>query len=206
MARSGRFGTRRTVAALVLALLSVAPQMVVGADDSGPDRITVDLRAGSGTLSGGRSWDASGVTGTATLTADGDQTVVEMTVRGAAGDHPDHIHRGRCADPEPNPLYPLSDVVLNPADPEGHSTTRVDVPLAELLAGEYLILVHESAQNLNVYLVCGDIVAERQAAMPSTGAGPGGAAGDRPLLAGLGGAAILFAAALRARRRVAAAP
>jgi hypothetical protein len=206
MARSGRFGTRRTVAALVLALLSVAPQMVAGADDSGPDRVTVDLRAGSGPLSGGRSWDASGVTGTATLTADGDQTVVEMTVRGAAGDHPDHIHRGRCADPEPNPLYPLSDVILNPADPEGRSTTRVDVPLAELLAGEYLILVHESAQNLNVYLVCGDIVAERQTAMPSAGAGPGGAAGDRPLLAGLGGAAILFAAALRARRRVAAAP
>jgi hypothetical protein len=195
MARSDWFNTRRAVSVLALALFSVAPQTVAGAHDSGPEHVTVELRARSGPLSGGRSWDASGVTGTATLTADGDQTVVELTVRGAAGDHPDHIHRGRCAEPEPNPLYPLS----------GHSTTRVDVPLDELMAGEYLILIHESAQNLNVYLACGDIVAERQAAMPTTGTGPVGTDDDLPLLAGLGSAAVLASVAQRVRRRGAAA-
>jgi hypothetical protein len=203
MARSGWTSTRRTVAALVLAVLSVASAVGVRADQASPERVTVDLRAGTGSLSGGRSWDASGVTGTATLAADGDQTVVALVVRGAAGTHPDHIHRGRCADPEPNPLYPLSDVVLNPADREGRSTTRVDVSLRELLAGEYLILVHESAQNLNVYLACGDIVARREAAMPNTGVAPRGGVDDRPLLAGLGAAALLAVAALAARRRAA---
>src|SRR5262245_25351502 len=53
--------------------------------------------------------DNSGVQGTAVLTADGDQTLVVLDVVGAAGEHPDHIHRSTCDDPEPNPLYPLTD-------------------------------------------------------------------------------------------------
>src|SRR4051794_36698657 len=73
--------------------------------------------------------NGSGVHGTAVLTARGDQTLVALDVVGVAGEHPDHIHRSSCDNPEPNPLYPLTDVVLSEADPQGHSETLVDVSL-----------------------------------------------------------------------------
>jgi hypothetical protein len=192
-------------AAAMLALALLAAWLVVPPAASVQDLpVTVELRPGNGTLSGGRRWDPSGVTGTAILTARGDQTLVELVVRGAPGDHPDHIHRGRCVDPEPNPLYPLSDVVLNRADERGRSTTTVDVPLDELLAGEHLILIHRSAQEINVYLACGDIIAgdtDGRVQPPTAGVGTAvrGHA-DRELAAGLGLAFVLALAAVVTRR------
>ena len=120
--------------------------------------------------------NGSGVHGTAVLTAQGDKTLVVMDVTGVAGNHPDHIHRSTCADPEPNPLYPLTDVVLSKADPNGHSETVVDVPLAELLADPYLILIHKSKDEIGVYVACGDIAANATA-MPDTGTGTATAGG-----------------------------
>jgi hypothetical protein len=114
--------------------------------------------------------DDSGVQGTAVLTAQGDQTLVVLDVVGAPGDHPDHIHRSTCADPEPNPLYPLTDVVLNESDEAGHSETVVDVPLAELLAEPHLILIHKSKDEISVYVACGNIVSSA-VDMPNTGGG-----------------------------------
>lgn len=137
----------------------------------------------------------SGVKGTATLTARGDKTVVELAVTGASGDHPDHIHRSTCANPEPTPTYPLSDVVLNRADALGRSKTTVDVPLEQLLSEPYLILIHKSKEEIDVYLACADITAASP--LPGTGVGPGAGAGAPLLLAGL-----LSVAALTAARRV----
>jgi hypothetical protein len=111
----------------------------------------------------------SGVTGTATLTADGDKTKVSLAVSGITGEHPDHIHRSTCADPEPVPTYPLSDVVLNPADDMGHSETTVDVPLSTLLTEDHLILIHKSHEEINVYYACADIALT--GAVPATGVG-----------------------------------
>jgi hypothetical protein len=158
---------RRLVA--VLASLGLTLAVVPGGDpglaararaQDAPDRVAVPINELNG----------SGVHGEAVLTAQGDQTLVVLDVTGAAGDHPDHIHRSTCADPEPNPLYPLTDVVLSQADPQGHSETLVDVSLAELLASPHLILIHKSKDAINVYYACGNI-AEDAAAMPEAGTG-----------------------------------
>lgn len=95
----------------------------------------------------------SGITGSATLspTSDG-EVAVELEVDGSeGGPHPAHIHEGSCADLDPEPAFPLEDVV------DGRSETTVDVDIDDLTASEYAINVHESPENPSNYVACADI-------------------------------------------------
>jgi len=105
----------------------------------------------------------SGLSGTAELTARGQRTEVSMRIDGAVGEHPTHIHTGTCDNLDPNPKYPLNNVELNTTELVGTSDTVVDVPLDELLSTPHLILIHKSAEELNTYYACGDIVADTTA-------------------------------------------
>ena len=91
--------------------------------------------------------------GTATLTAMGNKTRVNIGLKGenTTGDQPAHIHAGSCPKPNPAPKYPLKNVVL------GKSNTVVDVPISSLTGGKYSINVHESAKNIGKYVACGNI-------------------------------------------------
>jgi len=100
----------------------------------------------------------SGLSGTAELTARGQRTEVSMRINGVVGENPTHIHTGTCEDLDPNPKYPLNNVELNTTELVGTSDTVVDVPLDELLANPHLILIHKSAEELNTYYACGNIV------------------------------------------------
>lgn len=95
----------------------------------------------------------SGITGTATLSpTSGGEVEVEIELDGSeGGPHPAHIHEGSCADLDPNPAFPLEDVV------DGRSETTVDVDIADLTADEYAINVHESPENAANYVACADI-------------------------------------------------
>ena len=95
----------------------------------------------------------SGITGTATLSPTSDGEVeVEIELDGSeGGPHPAHIHEGTCADLNPAPAFPLTDVV------DGRSETTVDVDISELTASEYAVNVHESAENADVYVACADV-------------------------------------------------
>jgi hypothetical protein len=140
----GTFGVVRLGAVLLvlLALTSFARVAPVGAQDGS---VTIDLN----------ELNDSGISGTATLTDNGDgTTTVEIQVDGATGGHPAHIHEGTCDDLNPNPQYPLASV-----DENGSSETDVDVSLDDLLASPYAINLHESDTNLGVYVACGEIVA-----------------------------------------------
>lgn len=108
----------------------------------------------------------SGIAGTATLTPMGDQIRVVINVTGepAGASEPAHIHEGTCANLNPAPKYPLANVV------NGTSSTTVNVPLATLTSGQFAINMHKSAQELSVYVACGDVKAT-PAAAPATGAG-----------------------------------
>lgn len=95
---------------------------------------------------------------------------------------PAHIHDGSCATLGAV-KYPLADVALAPvadanatpisqpammhADEILTSVTTVDVALSDLLAGTYAINIHESAQNIQNYVACGDIVGEMRMHMKS---------------------------------------
>jgi len=100
-------------------------------------------------LAAGRDGDQSG---TATLTAKGNQTDVTLNIKpGAAGvAQPAHVHVGGC--PVPDAVkYPLKDVV------DGKSTTTLDVSFAQLLTGGFAVNVHQSAADIGKYVACGVI-------------------------------------------------
>jgi hypothetical protein len=87
--------------------------------------------------------------------------------------HPAHVHKGSCAELDPNPAYPLDNVgprlkddELPPAEdikgsltaaPIEVSETEIEVSLDDLLVEAHAINVHESDQNIQNYIACGDI-------------------------------------------------
>jgi hypothetical protein len=106
------------------------------------ETVTVDLGEQNG----------SGESGTATLTSDGEQTVVVIELTGAPADTPQpaHIHSGTCAE--------LGDVVHPLTNVEGGaSETTVAAPLADLTAAAFAINVHESEEAVQNYVACGDL-------------------------------------------------
>jgi hypothetical protein len=140
----------------------------------------------------------SGVSGTATLTDNGDgTTTVSIEVTGATGGHPAHIHNGTCDDLDPNPLYPLTTV-----DENGTSETDVPYTLEDLLATPTAINLHESDTNLGTYIACGNITGEPlSAGAEGTGAQEEGVGGGTTppstgvgVLAGTGGGLALWQA------------
>ena len=171
-----RVGIASLFFAIVIGLL---PSAAAVAQESGMS-LTVDLQ----------EFDDSGVTGTAVLTETTEGGVlVSMTLTGETvdGNHPTHIHTGTCSNFDPNPLYPLETVNLSPVNQEGVSETTVaDTDLASLQEGEYVILVHESPENLTNYLICGDISAAAVGTADMATGGDGTAVAHHMPVAGVG--------------------
>ena len=104
-----------------------------------------------------------------------DATPTFLDTEGGAQAHP-AIHVGTCEDLG-EVVFPLADVapldaeaspVASPAaspvaggeldeDVVAESTTILEVPLEEIVAGEHAINVHESAENIENYIACGTI-------------------------------------------------
>lgn len=102
--------------------------------------------------------NGSAQSGTATLTAVGDQTRVVLDIQSrsatpVARRRPAHIHKGSCEKLDPTPAYGLNDVRA------GKSTSTVDVRLDDLIDETVVINVHESAENVERYVACGIISA-----------------------------------------------
>jgi hypothetical protein len=112
----------------------------------------------------------SGISGTATLTDQGNgKTRVVIQVNGAgAGPEPSHIHPGTCAQLDPTPAYTLTQVT------NGSSTTDIDSTLDALTSQPFAVHMHKSLDELTVYVACGDIVQSqsRPGTLPRSGGGP----------------------------------
>ena len=133
----------RVATLLAIAIATVA-LVACGSDDdeAAGDDVTVELA----------EYEGSGQTGTATLTADGEQTRVVISVDSPVSDsQPAHIHEGTCDDLTPEPLYGLPNVTT------GSSDSTVEVSLDTLTSGEYAINLHMSDEDLATYTSCGDI-------------------------------------------------
>lgn len=128
--------------------------------DGGSDELTVSLGEQNGSMQSGE----------AVLTRVDDSTTrVELSI-GSGGDTPQpaHIHKGSCAQLDPQPEYGLEDVVA------GESETNVDVSLDELRDGQFAINVHKSAAALEIYVACGDLGSAPAGAETDTETGSGG--------------------------------
>jgi hypothetical protein len=96
----------------------------------------------------------SGESGTATLTQVGGDVQVVIALKNApATAQPAHVHFGVCSDLG-GVAYALTSVT------GGQSTTTIKgVTMAQMLSRPYGINVHESADDLQKYVACGDITA-----------------------------------------------
>jgi len=93
--------------------------------------------------------NGSGETGVAILTPQGDKTLVELKMNGAPADpQPAHFHTGSCDNYAPRPLYPLRAVV------KGNTVTTIDQPIDKLLAGDLVINVHKSFDDIATIVSC----------------------------------------------------
>jgi len=97
--------------------------------------------------------NASGESGTATLTPQGDKTQVVIKLTGAPSgtQQPAHIHDGTCATLDPKPRIPLQNVV------GGNSTTTLDMKLGDIVSKGGAINVHKSGADVKTYVACGDV-------------------------------------------------
>ncbi len=146
-----RWQLRRIAVISLFAVVIALPVGGLGAQEE-RFRITVALN----------ELDVPGISGTTALTpTEEGGTHVSMELQGGEldGNHPTHVHSGEsCEEFDPDPLYPLETVELSDVTREGLSeTTLHDVSLQSLVDGEYVIVVHQSPDQLTTYLVCGDI-------------------------------------------------
>lgn len=116
-----------------------------------------------------------GVSGTATLTeADdgGTRVVVELDDEGDTP-RPAHLHEGTCEELNPAPKYPLEDV------DDGQSETIIEPALEDVRSERLALNVHESAENIENYISCGNLPSD---APDDAAAGGGNTAddGDQP--------------------------
>lgn len=88
--------------------------------------------------------------------------------------HPSHIHAGTCDDLDPNPAAPLKNIEPRMAESDEEPAVEpvgvltavpvlyadsedVDMSWDDMLAESHAINVHESAENVQNYIACGDI-------------------------------------------------
>ncbi len=162
-----------TILALILSLTA----FVALAGMAGAQQQTTTIQLGE--------QNNSGQSGMAELTDMGNgMTRVVINIRsGAAGvAQPAHIHQGTCANLNPQPLFPLTNVV------DGRSETMVNASLSTILSAQHAINVHKSGPEASVYVSCGNITASGQpSSAPRTGGGGmAGQSSPLPWLAAIG--------------------
>jgi hypothetical protein len=142
--------THRAITAVAVILFLGAGCGGSTSSDSGSNLIEIET--------GLEEQNGSAQSGTALLRSVGDQTRVELDLQSrsatpVARRQPAHIHKGSCEKLDPTPAYGLNDVKA------GKSTSTVDVKLEDLIKGEVVINVHESAENMERYVACGIVSA-----------------------------------------------
>ena len=97
----------------------------------------------------------SGESGNAVLSEEGAKTKVVVTINGAPAGvgQPVHVHKGTCAQLDPQPAFGLTTLT------DGKSTTVIDVAIGDL-RNRYAINGHKSAQDANTYVFCGNIASQ----------------------------------------------
>jgi len=97
--------------------------------------------------------NGSGISGTATLTPDGNNTTVKIEVNGPVGANPADVLSGDCTTNDPTPVFNLTAV-----DANGVSETSVASSITDLTAAPHVIVLRASATNLGTIVSCGEIV------------------------------------------------
>ena len=85
-------------------------------------------------------------------------TVAHVAIANAApgGEHPWHVHRGRCG-ADQGVLGPAADYPVLKVGGDGQAQADATLPLPLPSEGEYFINVHASAANMGTIVACGNL-------------------------------------------------
>jgi hypothetical protein len=125
---------------MILLLAGLSADAALALDDA----LTVKLEAQNN----------SGQSGSATLFPEGGKTrvVIELLNAPPGIAQPAHIHAGRCDKLDKAPKWPL-EAVKN-----GRSVTVVPASIDAILQDKTAINIHKSADEIQVYVACGNII------------------------------------------------
>jgi len=144
--------------------------------------------------------DDSGVTGTGTFTADGDQTLFDLALDGGETGYEGHIFDSTCDNHQAATVF----YSIEPVDDTLTSSSVLDVSFDEITNGSYWIHVHKPGGERGIGVACG-LVLEADAVgdeLPSAGVGFGSSGNSNmTLLSALFLAVGLFSIGLRLRAR-----
>ena len=99
---------------------------------------------------GGNAWMAPG--------GSPEETRVEIAIENAVpgGRHPWHVHLGQCGD-DRGILGPADRYGVLQVGGNGKASRSVTLPIATPTAGQYLVSVHASPENLRTVIACGNL-------------------------------------------------
>jgi hypothetical protein len=87
-----------------------------------------------------------------------DESIAQVTIENAApgGKHPWHVHRGQCGNDQgivgPADAYHLLEV-----GGDGRATRTARLPLPLPTAGDYMVNIHASTDNMGTIIACGNL-------------------------------------------------
>jgi hypothetical protein len=107
-------------------------------------------------LAGVSAIQGSGWMGPDEKNADRTRAHVSLSNAVPGGEHPWHVHRGRCGSDQG---------IFGPADAykpvkvgdNGRAVSDADLPVATPRTGEFFVNVHASAQNMRTIIACGNL-------------------------------------------------
>jgi hypothetical protein len=176
--------------AVALAFVLGAMGLVTSVSAQDADSVTVQLEPEAD----------SGVSGTAVLTADGDQTTVDLALVGSEAGFEGHLLDSTCDDHKSATVFYALDAV----DENGEGTSVVDAPFDDLTNGDFWIHIHRPAGEQGEGVACGHILLSSGTGggtLPASGSGPGGSSGLQPwILFGMAAVAFAFFGASRRLR------
>lgn len=103
------------------------------------------------------------IRGSAWMVADGNRTEAHVTVENATrgGEHPWHVHRGRCGYDNGIVGSPSSYPVLKISD-KGTADVKASVDAPFPMHGEFFVNVHASADNMQTVVACANLAPPTQ--------------------------------------------
>lgn len=139
-----------------------------------------------------------GVSGTAVLTADGDQTLVTVDLDDSEAGWEGHMFDSTCDDHQSATVF----YAIEPVDADGHSESVVDAPFVDLTSGDFWIHMHRPGGEFGIGVACGQVPYAVGGELPATGVGAFGDNGlNAWLLAGLAAVVVAFGASVVVRER-----
>lgn len=144
--------------------------------------------------------EEDGVTGTGTFTADGDQTIFDLTLDSGEAGYEGHIFDSTCDNHQAATVF----YSIEPVDETLTSSSVLDVSFDEITNGSYWIHVHKPGGERGIGVACGQVLGADAVGgeLPAAGVGFGSSGNSNvALLSALMLAVGLFSVGLRMRAR-----